>query len=89
MRGVRQLSIADGGNNRERKVSTNGIITTIAGNGTQGHAGGGGPATKADLKKSFGSSRSIELGEDAPPDSGGRRGRSGRFLGTLGFTMTL
>jgi uncharacterized protein (TIGR03437 family) len=42
------LFIADAGNNRIRKVS-NGIITTVAGNGTYGSSGDGGPATDAEL----------------------------------------
>ena len=41
--------IADGYNNLIRKVSTSGIITTVAGNGTQGFSGDGGPATSASL----------------------------------------
>jgi uncharacterized protein (TIGR03437 family) len=43
------LYIADGGNNRIRKVSASGIITTVAGNGSQGFAGDGGTATLARL----------------------------------------
>ena len=49
------IFIADSGNNVVRKVSTNGIITTVAGNGvgagTQvgAYSGDGGPATKASL----------------------------------------
>jgi uncharacterized protein (TIGR03437 family) len=42
------LYIADAGNNRIRKVS-NGVITTVAGNGTLGYSGDGGPATNAQL----------------------------------------
>ncbi len=42
------LYIADTGNYRIRKVS-NGIITTVAGNGVSGAAGDGGPATSAEL----------------------------------------
>lgn len=41
------LYIADRYNNRVRKVSTTGIITTIAGTGTAGYSGDGGPATAA------------------------------------------
>jgi len=43
------LYIADGNNNRIRKVSNNGIITTVAGNGTPGFSGDNGPATSAEL----------------------------------------
>ena len=43
------LFIADTGNNRIRKVSANGIITTVAGNGIKGFSGDGGPATSAEL----------------------------------------
>jgi sugar lactone lactonase YvrE len=43
------LFIADGGDNVIRKVGTNGIITTVAGYGTAGYSGDGGPATKAEL----------------------------------------
>jgi len=42
------LYIADAGNNRIRKVS-NGVITTVAGNGTQGFSGDNGPAASAQL----------------------------------------
>lgn len=43
------LFIADAYNNRVRKVSSSGIITTVAGNGTQGFSGDNGPATSAEL----------------------------------------
>jgi uncharacterized protein (TIGR03437 family) len=42
------LFIADSGNQRVRTVS-NGVITTIAGTGTPGFSGDGGPATSAEL----------------------------------------
>src|SRR5262245_50076608 len=43
------LFIADNGNNRIRKVNSAGIISTIAGDGTPGYAGDGGPAVVAQL----------------------------------------
>jgi sugar lactone lactonase YvrE len=44
------LYIADSGNNRIRKVTVTGTISTVAGNGTAGYSGDGGPATLASLK---------------------------------------
>jgi hypothetical protein len=43
------LYIADRGNSRIRKVSTDGIITIVAGTGVPGYSGDGGPATSAML----------------------------------------
>ena len=43
------IYIADQQNNRIRKVDTSGTITTVAGNGTAGYSGDGGPATSAEL----------------------------------------
>lgn len=43
------LYIADSGNNRVRKVDTSGTITTVAGTGTDGFSGDGGPASQAAL----------------------------------------
>ncbi len=47
--GAGNLFIADSNNFRVRKVSPSGIITTVAGNGTIGNSGDGGPATSAQL----------------------------------------
>ena len=41
------LYIADANNHRIRKVDTAGVITTVAGTGTAGFSGDGGPATSA------------------------------------------
>ena len=46
-----ELYIADQDNNRVRRVSTEGIITTLAGTGTAGFSGDGGPATQAALAR--------------------------------------
>jgi sugar lactone lactonase YvrE len=43
------IFLADGFNQRIRKINTSGIITTIAGNGTSGFSGDGGAATAAAL----------------------------------------
>ena len=42
--------ITDSDNNRLRRVSSSGVISTIAGNGQLGDAGDGGPATSAQLQ---------------------------------------
>ncbi|MFZ5699038.1 MAG: Ig-like domain-containing protein, partial [Pseudomonadota bacterium] len=47
------LYIADTGNQRIRRVDPDGIISTVAGNGTQGFGGDGGPATRAELNLPF------------------------------------
>jgi sugar lactone lactonase YvrE len=46
---IGNVYITDGSNNRIRKISVNGIITTIAGNGNAGYSGDGGSATSASL----------------------------------------
>lgn len=55
------LYIADADNNRVRRVSPSGVITTAAGNGLGGFAGDGGPATAA----------SLNLPEDVAVDAAG------------------
>jgi RHS repeat-associated protein len=52
--------IADQVNHVIRRVDPDGIITTVAGNGTHGYSGDGGPATQAQLNKPIG----IALAQD-------------------------
>lgn len=47
------LYVADFGNGRVRKIAPNGTITTVAGSGTFGFSGDGGPATNAALDGLF------------------------------------
>ncbi len=48
------LYFADAGNHRIRKISTSGIITTVAGNGSATFSGDGGQATAASLSNPLG-----------------------------------
>jgi sugar lactone lactonase YvrE len=46
--------IADADNQRVRKINTNGIISTVAGNGTAGYSGDGAAATAAEVNNPIG-----------------------------------
>ena len=48
------LLVADSGNNRIRKVATNGIISTVVGNGISGFSGDNGFATAAEISNPSG-----------------------------------
>src|ERR1700733_3589035 len=48
------LYLSDTNHNRVRKIATTGIITTVAGNGSAGFSGDGGPATSAQLNLPYG-----------------------------------
>ena len=50
--GTGNIYITEAMNNRIRKVNSAGIITCIAGNGTSGHSGDGGPATASTISYS-------------------------------------
>ena len=79
------LFIADANNNRIRKVGTNGIITTVAGNGTWGHSGDGGVAANAQLNNPSGVAVDA-LGNLFIADSANNRIRQ---VGTNGIITTV
>ncbi len=43
------IYVADSDNHRIRMIATTGVVTTLAGNGSQGYTGDGGPAVNASL----------------------------------------
>jgi hypothetical protein len=66
--------IADTGNSRVRRVSPDGTITTVAGAGTAGLSGDGGPATAADLNVPYSVAAAADGGV-LIADTGNRRVR--------------
>jgi hypothetical protein len=59
--GAGDIYIADAGNHVIREINTAGIISTLAGNGTSGYSGDGGPATSAQLNLPY----SVRISIDA------------------------
>ncbi len=79
------LYIADTGNTRIRRVGPDGVITTVAGNGSFGYGGDGGPAKNASFKSPSG----IAIGPDGSlyiADTGNRRIRR---VGPDGVVVTV
>ncbi|HEU4703525.1 MAG TPA: hypothetical protein VFS37_13665 [Conexibacter sp.] len=77
--------IADAGNNRIRRVTASGTITTVAGAGPAGFGGDGGPAGKALLRAPEGVA-ALADGSIAIADAGGERVR---LVGVDGTIRTL
>ena len=76
------LYIADTGNHAVRRVGTNGVISTAAGNGDSGFSGDGGPAASAELFRPV----SVAVGQDGSlfiSDSSNRRVRRVDGNGTI------
>jgi sugar lactone lactonase YvrE len=74
--------LADAYNHRVRRIDSSGIITTVAGNGTQGDSGDGGPALAARLSHPHG----VAVGADGTlyiADTGNSRVRRVDAAGTI------
>jgi|GEM_PF-2148788 len=63
--GSGNIYVADGNNFRVRKINSAGIISTIAGTGTMGYSGDGGPATSASITFSLATTSGGSIGIDA------------------------
>lgn len=80
--GAGNLFIADTGNQRVRRVDPSGAISTVAGDGSLGFSGDGGPATGAGLANPIGVA-SDRSGNLFIADSGNRRVRRVDLAGTI------
>ncbi len=79
------LYILDHQNNRVRKVSSSGVISTYAGNGLIGYTGDGGPATSARVRIAWGIDAD-DMGNVYISDEGNRRVRK---INTSGIISTV
>jgi sugar lactone lactonase YvrE len=79
------LYIADTGNHRVRRVDASGVITTVAGNGTAGTSGDGGPATNAQLN----APADVEIGPDGTLYIADTQNSCVRAVGTNGNIRTV
>ena len=79
------LYIADTYNNRIRKVSPQGVITTLAGNGTSGYGGDNGPATNASIKLPH----DVTVGDDGVVYIADSHNNRVRRVGTNGIITTI
>src|SRR3954469_4992684 len=52
-RGPDGIYFCDTDNHKIRKIAANGTISTVAGNGTKGYSGDGGPATAAQMAEPY------------------------------------
>jgi sugar lactone lactonase YvrE len=80
------LYVADSPNHRIRRIDTRGVITTVAGTGTAGYSGDGGPAAAARLNRP----RNLDIAADGDlviADTDNRRVR--RVDSATGFVTTV
>ena len=95
------IYVADSRNHRIRKIDSEGIITTVAGTGSPGFSGDGGPATGAKLfgvnsltldaegNLYFNDSQESELVPDPQLDPSGNFGNRVRRIDTSGIITTV
>ena len=81
--GAGNMYIADYSNQRIRKVDATGIISTIAGTGTSGYTGDGGPATSANINSPWG------IATDVSGDIFFSTGTAVREINTSGIITTI
>ena len=79
------LFIADSNNHRVRRIGIDGTITTVAGSGTAGFSGDGGPATSAQMNSPF----AVALAPDGSFIVGERFNARVRQVGTDGLIRTI
>ncbi|MFC1602923.1 putative Ig domain-containing protein [Pseudomonadota bacterium] len=79
------IYIADAGNYRIRRISPDGVITTIAGTGDSGFSGDGGPATEAQLGGPF----DLAIATDGSLYFTDRNNRRVRRIDNNGFIRTI
>jgi RHS repeat-associated protein len=78
------IYISDQGNYRVRRIGTDGIISTVAGNGSSSVSGDGGPATAAAIGLPFG----IDVGSDGSLFIADGQGNRIRRVGADGIITT-
>lgn len=78
------LYVVDQGNHRIRRVTPDGTITTVAGNGVAGFSGDGGPATQASMNSPVG----VAVGEDGTLHVADTGNSIVRRVGTDGTILT-
>ncbi|MDA1188809.1 MAG: hypothetical protein O2854_03925 [Chloroflexi bacterium] len=78
------IYFSDSGNHRIRKIDTNGIVTSVAGNGTRGYEGDGGLAINAQLNRP----NDIHIGPDGTLYIADTYNHCVRAVGTDGVITT-
>lgn len=80
-----EILIADSRNHRIRKITSTGVIRTIAGTGRAGYSGDGGPGSEA----SFNSPQEVVLDDDGGMYVVDEHNHSIRYIDTVGIVRTV